>query len=426
MYGRAERMKVALVVGQFPAVSETFVLNHVTGLLDRGVDVSILALRCPDDRVRHADVAEYGLIERTRYAQALPPSSWQRRAAVAGLLAHAARHAPRTAVPLRRWLATARHDANVALDFRALAGDGRLDFDVVHCHFGPHGQLGLALRALGLLRGRLVTTFHGYDMSRTVQHDGAGLYARLFREGDLFLPISDHWRRRLVEIGAPSDRTVVHRMGVDVRRFTYRASRPRAAGEPLALLSVARLTEKKGLEYAIRAVARLRGEGVAVRHTIVGEGPLRPALERLVADLGIGDAVRLLGALDGSAVAEHMARAHALVAPSVTAADGNQEGLPVVLMEALASGLPAVSTRHTGIPELVEHDVTGLLTDERDVDGLTRELRRLADDPALGARLAAAGRARVCRDHDVETLNDRLVERYRELLARPAATRLAS
>jgi colanic acid/amylovoran biosynthesis glycosyltransferase len=280
---------------------------------------------------------------------------------------------------------------------------------VLLCHFGPNGARMVELREAGLVQGRIATVFHGYDVSRHVARAGAAAYRELFERGDLFLPVSDYWRRRLVELGCPAERTVVHRMGIDLAKFPFTARRLAAPGEPVRLLTVARLVEKKGVEYAIRAVAALRREcGVPLRYQVIGGGPLRAPLERLVQELGVGDVVTLTGERDQDAVSRAMREAHVLLAPSVTASDGDMEGIPVVLMEAMASGLPVVSTRHSGIPELVAHDVSGLLVPERDVEALTAALRRMTGHPEQWAAMGRAGRDVVAREYDVGVLNARL------------------
>jgi colanic acid/amylovoran biosynthesis glycosyltransferase len=154
-------------------------------------------------------------------------------------------------------------------------------------------------------------------------------------------------------LGAPRGRIVVHPTGIDVRHFAFRAPTPPADGEPLRLVSVARLREKKGVSYAIEAVGRLRATGVPVCYEIAGDGPLRASLEQQVAAAGLGDTVRLRGALPQAEVRALMERSHLLLAPSVVASDGDEEGVPSVIKEALAVGLPVVATRHSGIPEIV-------------------------------------------------------------------------
>lgn len=402
-------LRVAFVLSQFPALSETFVVNQVTGLIDRGADVEILSAHLVPQPRMHAAVEAYDLIGRTRYGRDVPDEGYRRRSLVAKLLARAAVHRVRSVEDLRWLIRHGRQDAGTALPFAHLHELPSRNFDAIVCHFGPQGQWGLALRNVGLLSGRLVTIFHGYDMSRYLREEGVRVYERLLREGDLFLPVTEYWRRRLIELGSPSERTVVHRMGVDVGSFSFVPRTPPRTG-PVRLLSVARLTEKKGIEYGIRAAAELLGAGLEVRYDIVGAGPDESSLRELIRSLDLAQVVRLVGSRTGQEVLSAMAEAHVLLAPSVTAADGNQEGLPVVLMEALATGLPVVSTRHTGIPELVEHGVTGMIAEERDVQGLVEGVRTLVRDPSLYTAIADRGRARVAREYDIDRLNDQLAD----------------
>src|SRR6185437_9215841 len=167
--------------------------------------------------------------------------------------------------------------------------------------------------------------------------------------------------------------------------------------------------EKKGLTYAIRAVAALRRDGVDIALDIVGDGPLRPSLESLIAELGMGNAVRIIGARSRDEVARAMGAAHLFAAPSVTARDGDMEGIPVALMEAMASGVPVVATAHSGIPELVEDGVSGLLVPERDTDALAAAFRWLVDHPERWLSMALAAHDAVERDFNSARLNDELV-----------------
>lgn len=410
-------MRAAFVVGSFPALSETFILNQVTGLIDRGVDVEVLAGRPRPSGPVHDDVGRYGLFERTHYPPrqpGSPPLAW-----AVGLGALAARSRGAVAAALRCVASLRRSEEPLRLLYAAAAAWGQGEAEIVHAHFGNWGVRALELRRLGLLRGRLVTTFHGYDVSRGLAESNRNPYAELFREGDLFLPISEHWRRRLLEAGCPAERTVVHRMGVDCRRFRFRPRVPDADGV-LRLVSVARLAEKKGLDVGLKAAAALVRQGRRLVYSIAGDGPLRGDLEALSAELGLGDRVRFLGAQPQERIAELLDSAHLFLAPSVTAADGNQEGIPVVLMEAMSQGLPVVSTWHSGIPELVEDGVSGRLVPERDPEALAGAIEALAATPGSWPALGAAGRARVEAEFDIEKLNDRLVSLYRDLLGERA------
>jgi len=397
----------------FPVVSETFILNQVTGLIDRGHDVRIFARR-PAEGPVHADVTRYGLAARTTHWPELGAGAPVRALRGALLLA---RHAG--ALPsLARTLDVPRFGrAARSLNLLAWATPfaPRRAFDAIICHFGWSGRAAAMLQDAGVLRGPIATFFHGADVSLR-EETSPSTYARLFERGALFLPISEHWRAKLVGMGCPVERTCVHRMGIDCRRFVPR-ERSLESGAPVRLISVSRLVEKKGVECGIRAVAALAARGRHVHYEIVGDGPLRPSLERLIGDLAVADRVTLRGWLAQDEVLRAYQRAHLTVAPSVTGANGDQEGIPVALMEAMALGMPVVSTYHSGIPELVEDGVSGRLVPERDVDALAAAIEALIDAPERWAAIGRAGRQRVEEAFDVDRLNDELVERLEALRA---------
>lgn len=409
-------MRIAVVVGVFPTVSETFVLNQITGLIDRGHDVRILAARVGRPAAIHDDIIRYGLMDRARYSHGLPEDHPRRLIAALPLLARAVVSREGHGA---RLLSAARFGFGAApleLLADAAAFRGIEPFDVVLCHFGPVGVRAARLREAGVVRGRVVTVFHGSDVSAFVRRAGSLAYSQLFRTGDLFLPVSDQWRRRLIALGCPAQRIAVHRMGVDCRRFPF-APRDRAEGEPLRLVTVARLLERKGVEYAIRAVAALVAAGVDVEYTIVGDGPLRGVLGQLIRELDLSERVKILGSIAHAGVASVLARSHVMVAPSVTAGNGDVEGIPVALMEAMATGLPVVSTIHGGIPELIDDEVTGYLVAEGDVHALSAKLHYVARHPGEWRRVGAAARKFIVQRHDIQLLNDQLSRRLEALVS---------
>jgi len=408
-------LRIAIFAYEFPALSETFVLRHITSLIERGHDVTVLSTAPRAEPAQHPAIARFDLRRRTRYLEMPGP----RLARMRGIPeAFEQGWACGRAAPLRAL--NALRYGQEAYSLRLLHWAATLapggEFDVVHCHFGTVGRLGAYLREIGALRGRLVTTFHGVDLSACLRGNPS-LYDHLLRHGDLFLPISDVWRRKLLSLGCHPDRTIVHRMGVEPGRFAFRVRQP-ATGQPVKLLTVGRLIEKKGVEYGLRAVAALIHEGAKVDYTIAGDGPLRPYLEQLAAALEIGSSVRFLGWQNEEQIGALMAEHDMLLAPSVTDSAGDQEGIPVTIMEAMASGMPVVSSWHSGIPELVEHGSGGFLAPERDVAALSEAIRRIIDG-GLWAPMGHAGRRRVEADYDVRQLDDTLERHYRALVGRP-------
>ena len=287
---------------------------------------------------------------------------------------------------------------------------------LVHAHFGTDGLLALPIAER--LAVPLVVTLHGHEVSRTRARMLASgrlswmryalLKRRLIERGGLFLAVSEAIRDRALAAGFPAERVITHPNGVDTAFF-------RPSGEPPEaglILHVGRLVEKKGTAALLDAVAGTEG----ARLVIVGEGPLRASLERRARRLGVE--ARFTGALPPAEVLGWMQRAWLLAAPSITAGDGDAEGLPTVLCEAAAAGLPVVATRHSGIPEVVSEGETGLLSPERDVGLLARNLSLLLASPRMRESLAAAARLRALDRFDLARQTERLEGYYDYLTGR--------
>ena len=227
------------------------------------------------------------------------------------------------------------------------------------------------------LKGKIVTAFHGEDITNYPLQFSGNIYGPLFESGDLFLPISARWNDALAALGCPRERIRLHRMGVDCRRFA--ANTPRGnTGGPLRIVTVARLVEKKGVADAIRAIARM-SDAVRIRRRRRRTAPPEP---RTTGSRAGRERAQFAssGAKSAADVIQFLHWADVLLAPSVTGSDGDIEGLPVSIIEGMAAGLPVVATHHSGIPEIVADGRSGFLVAEHDVDGLARRLAELASD----------------------------------------------
>ncbi len=398
-------MKIAVIVDSFPKISETFILAHVTGLIDRGHDVDIFAWEQGDLEVQHADVGRYKLLSRLSIL-APPVGKLARVASAAKLLLRNGHQAP-----VRQSLNVKRY-GRAASSLRLLHHVTHLvqGYDIIHCHFGPNGEFASQLKGMGVT-SKVVTTFHGYDI-RMGKEEGPGIYRTLFEACDAIVAISPYNRSNLLEFGADERRIVDVPLGIDLGHQHVCTPR-RDASEPLRIITVARLSPEKCLDSGITAIAALKQQraNLHVRYEIIGDGPLRGRVEARIAELGLQDDVVLLGSQNQSVVREALARSHAFLLPSIA------EALPMCLMEALGAGLAAIATNVGSVDQIVIDGRTGLLVPPRDVEAIVDRLMLLADMPSIAASLGQAGREHVLRafDHDKEI--DSLVHLYRTLVA---------
>lgn len=400
-------MNVAFLVNAFPKLSETFILNQITGLVDRGHDVDIYALQRPDEDPVHERISKYELDDATTYL-ADEWSDWVKLAPrVLRLTVEEIVRQPSFLRELHRQ----RRDAVRLEDaFEPVSGPllDRLDrYDAIHAHFGPIGN-GFRF-VTEHTDAPFVISFYGYDVKEALDANPTR-YRRLFASVDAVTVLSEDMREKVEAAGCPPEKTAKHPLCVDVGTFAFE-ERTHEAGEPYDVITVARFVEKKGLEYAVEAIARLTDQ-YDVRYHIAGDGPLRERIAEKIERQGIADSVELLGWIEQDEVSELMTDADVFLLPSVTAESGDQEGTPTVLLEAQAVGLPVISTYHAGIPEIVRDGQSGLLVPERDVDALARKLRTLFNHPERWPEMGRTGREYVEETHSIEAVTGGLETLY--------------
>ena len=408
-------MRLAFVLGEFPALSETFILNQITGLIDRNLEPDLYALVKRDKDQAHEQVLRYGLLEKVSYCPQLPQGMIPRILGGMGRFASLFPKCPKAAISAINPLAHARLATSFRLLYQVAPFFTSKRYDLIHCHFGHIGVMVARMRRMGLMPGKLVVTFYGFDVSQQPKIEPPGYYDDLFEQASRFFVLSNVMKQDLVALGCPEENIIVHHLGVDSTQFTFKP-RHLAPGQTVKLLSIARLSEKKGLEYAIAALGQILKQRQDFVYNIIGEGPLRSELEAQIKALGMENHIQLLGWRTQQQVREHLDDSHLLLAPSVTAKAGDQEGTPTAIAEALMMGLPVLSTYHSGIPEMVQHQVSGYLVPERDVDALAEHLLKLMDEPHTWQTMGQAGSYYARQEFDVNRLNDRAIELYREMI----------
>lgn len=395
----SEPARVAYVVKVYPRFSETFVVTEILAREAAGEQLSIYALRPTTDARFHPQLAQVraavthlprahrliGEWEIFSRAQAELPDFGARLGALMPLL-------------VRMDASDVSQAVDLALRVRA-EGVTHL-----HAHFASLAAR-TAMIASTLTDIPYTVTTHAKDLF----HEDVDrvLLTAVLRGAAHVIAISEYNLRFLLELDpalAGSARLV--RNGLDLTRFTYRT--PPAPRSPLRVLAVGRLVEKKGFDHLLRALALLRDQGTEATLRLVGDGELEAPLAVLVAELGLQDRVELLGARSQAELVAELDWADVLAAPCVVGADGNADGLPTVLLEAMASGLPCIATDVTGIPEAIHpagstEQATGLLLSHA-VEGLdarlAEALRQVADPAFDRVAIAEAARAAVERDFD--------------------------
>ena len=409
-------MRIAFLVNDFPRLSETFILNQVTGLIDRGHEVDIYTHHLEDWSMVHPDVNRYRLWECTYLMQALPKNYLWRILKGIWLGLRHFHKAPRLIGRSLNLFAYGEQAVGLWLLYSALSFlDQRPSYDIIHCQFGTQGYRGLAFKRLFQPTPKLLVMFRGFDISCYVNQGGDRVYRQIFKDVDYCLANCDFFRQRVINLGWSPARISVHFSGLDVNKFSFRPRRLEP-GTPVRIATTGRLVEKKGIEYAIRAVAQQAKHFPELVYYIIGDGPLRQFLENLTRELRAESYIHLLGWRNESDIIKILDTCHLFIAPSVTAEDGNQDAPINVLKEAMAMGLPVISTHHGGIPELEEDGVSGFLAPERDANALAEKLAYLLAHPECWPEMGQAGRTFVERHFDLNQLNDKLVLLYEDLL----------
>jgi len=406
-------MRIAFIVSTFPKLSETFILSQVTGLIDMGHDVSIFSeYRNSFEEKAHPDFVKYGLAAKVRYF-VTPENMVRRTASALKLMAANLHKGPADVLKSVNFFSLGKKAISLKV-LHLLVPMLGTRFDIIHSHFGINGALAIYLKLMGF-PGRHITSFHGYDVNSLPHKAPAGYYKKLFAHGDHFTSNTEYTRERVVSLGCDEKKISILPVGLDIGKFSFKPRRL-VQGEPVRLLTIGRLVEKKGHEYALLAVRSLRDRGYNIIYSIAGDGPLRVRLKSLAASLGISNIVEFHHDIDEQEALELYNTSHIFLLPSVTSREKDREGQALVLQEAQATGMPVVSTLHHGIPEGVLDGASAFLVPEKDHFALSERIRHLIERPHTWEAMGKAGREFVEGKYDIRRLNRQLVEIYEKVL----------
>lgn len=400
--------RVAYMMSRFPKLTETFILYEILAVQAQGVTVELYPLQREQTSVMHPEAAP--LVARAHYQ---PLLSW----AILRAQWHYLRRKPRAYLGALRDLlranwGSARYFLGALAFFPKAVRFAQLmeasGIDHLHAHFASHPA------AMAFVIHRLTGipysfTAHGSDL-----HRDKHMLCQKVAEAAFVVTIARFNQEIFAAECGESARTkvqVIH-CGVDTEVFQPRQRSSDRPG-PLQILCIGTLHEVKGQTHLIDACRLLRERGVDFVCRLVGDGPDEAALRTQVMEAGLADAVHFEGRKTRQEVIALLEATDVVVAPSVPSRDNRREGIPVVLMEAMGAGVPVIASDLSGIPELVEHEVSGLLVPPGDVAAIAAALERLANDSTLRARLGQGGREKVLREFDLATNAARLVEQFR-------------
>jgi colanic acid/amylovoran biosynthesis glycosyltransferase len=340
-------LHIMFVVDYFPAPGQTFILNIITGLIDNGHTVSIFAFHKKDTtgQLVQPNVEKYALMDRVIYEE-FPGS-----------------------MP---------------------------SCDIVFCQSATLGKTMLEIDTFAewIKQRKMVVALRGHDITNNEVKNDPTIYQKLFNEADLFLPVCHYFKNIAIGLGCHPDKVIVHHSAIDCSLFFFRKKK-RRKHEKIHLVSVCRLVEKKGLDIALQAIAQISKKYKNVHFTIVGSGRLRASLELLVKKLGIKDKVSFFGWATQAQIVNILDKSHIFLLPSITASNGDEEGIANALKEAMAMGVVAVATRHAGNSELIEDGISGFLVSQKNSKELARKIKYVIDHPEICKSMGRVARKKI-------------------------------
>ena len=379
--------KVLYVLDQFPKISETFILNEITELIDRGIDVEILALLDPKEEITHEKVKDYKLIQKTKYLTPHTPRQFK-------LIAFFSKK-------IRRWLVQSNLFIDKQKRERELFSLAQTfnDIDLIHSHFAYEAAV-IAQRLAKLSNKPMTFTAHAFEIYKKRFYSPARL-KKLVKFANLVITPSQFNKDFIIkETNCQQDKIKIVRATISQKEFSSLTER---SVIPHKIVTIGRLVEKKGFEYLIQSLKLVLEKYPQATLTIIGDGHHGTRhLSSLINHLKLTKHVTMLGSQTSLVCCKELLSAAIFVAPSITAKDGDIDVCPLVLQEAMALGLPVISTFSGSIPELIENGQSGILVAEKDFQALAQSIITIFENHNLGQELAKNGLERITNEFNIK------------------------
>jgi len=390
-------MHLLYLINEFPKLSESFIINEIYELERLGHDITIISFRAADQTVTHDEFQ--ALRADVRY---LPtPGIISGFHAISGGINIKTLAVQSTLLSPKRAAGSAYIGAHLNRAIRLLPTAP----DHVHAHFYDWPKFALGYLDLDV---PMTVTAHAFGLFRHRRHEQQ---RRLADQLNGIVTISDYNRRYLIEKVGVKTRVDVVRMGIRPDKFE-----PSVDAIPGRLLTVARFVEKKGIEDAVDAIGGIVDDHPELEYRIIGGGPRVTEIADRIRNRGLENHVHLLGRVSDEQLVRELDEATAFLLPSVIASDGDRDGIPVALMEAMAMETVPISTSVSGIPELIDHEETGLLCDQRDTGALSDAIQLVLENPSEAVSIAKRARRHVISEYSSKMQAqrmDRVFTRYK-------------
>ena len=360
-------MNITYILNSFPKISETFILDQITGLIDRGYNIYIIANKNPGEEKVHQDVIRYDLINKTTYLKT-----------------------------------EFKEDI---LDLTPAMIKAIMASDIILAHYMTWAGM-VAMQIARLFRKPFAVTSHAYDIF--IDPD-INKIKKIAEEAAALITISDFNKNYLTDLLGKEYRKKINiiRCGVDINRFKKNSG---YNGDNITIMTCGRLVEKKGMLDTIRAFSLIADRYERVYLTIVGDGPLKNEIIQVTKNNGIDDRLKIIGQLSKNEIEQQFSKSDIFLLPSKTAKNGDREGLPVAILEAMAARLPVISTKHTGIAEAVKDNVSGFIVEEGDVESIAQKLEILIRDKDLRVKMGEKGHGIVKKHFNIKNEINKLEE----------------
>jgi colanic acid/amylovoran biosynthesis glycosyltransferase len=403
---KLQKLKIAFFVSEFPALSETFIVNQIVDIKSRGHSVHIYASSRSRDAIIHDEVLAHGLMNDVAFLNNLPRERFPKIMLLLKSLFQNLSYRNLRSVFKFSWDA---HKKGLSV-YSLVHFLGKPHYDVVHAHFGKNGNYVFKLKELGLFpKSRFVTTFHGYDLE--IEAECKQVYSDLFERCDMFTVNSDFSKEKLLGLGCPPKKIRKIPVGLEINYFKPEV-RITKINKTLKLLFVGRLVPFKGPDRVVEICRYLKtNTRLSFHMQIVGDGEMRNTLAKMIKDFSLENEVNLIGPKSQAEIVELMKSSDIFLYPARTV-DGRSENQGLVLQEAQAMGLPVIISNAGGMKEGVIDQVTGFVIEENNLEKFAIQVELIAKDVHRRRKMAVQAREFVEKNFSITLLNNRLLSIY--------------